>query len=83
MLDLAVGGGGLVADQRPQPAMDVAQEARMFGPPALSHRHVDLDDVTDASGTARQHDDAVGKPRRLLEIVRHVDPCALLARPDR
>ena len=35
MLDLAVGGGGLVADQRPQPAMHVAQQAGMLGSPAL------------------------------------------------
>src|SRR5882672_7667116 len=60
MLDLAVGGGGLVADQRPQPAMHVAQQARMFGAPALGYRHVDRNHVADASGTARQHHDAVG-----------------------
>src|ERR1700730_18762368 len=73
MLDLAVGGGGLVADQRPQPAMHVAQEARIFGPPALGYRHVDRDDVADAAGTARQHDDAVGEPRRFFEIVGDID----------
>ena len=54
----------------------------MFGPPALGHRHVDPDDVADAAGAARQHDDAIGEPRRLLEIVGDVDARALLARPD-
>src|SRR6267154_2998927 len=59
MLDLAVGGGGLVADQRPQPAVHFAQQAGMFGLPTLGHRHVDADHVADAAGTARQHHDSV------------------------
>src|SRR3954470_4914035 len=37
-LYLAVGGGGLVADQRPQPAMHLGQQAGMLGPAALRHR---------------------------------------------
>src|SRR4030081_812494 len=71
MLDLAVWGGCRAAGQRPQPAMHGAQRAPVFGPPALGPRLVDPDDVADASGPARQHHDSVGKPRRLLEIVRH------------
>ena len=82
-LDLALGGGGLVADQGPQALMHLEHQPGMLGSPALGNRHVDADDLADAAGAARQHDDPVGEPCRLLEIVGDVDARALLARPDR
>src|SRR5260370_12659404 len=62
MLDLAVGGGGLVADQRPQPAVHLAQQAGMFGLPTLGHRHVDADHIAEAAATAPPHHTPATRP---------------------
>src|SRR5689334_22335241 len=76
-LHLAIGGGGLVADQRPELALHLGDDRG-----ALGHRRVDADDLADPARPARQHDDPIGEPRRLLEIVGYVHARAPLARPD-
>ena len=63
--------------------MHIEQQAGMLGAAAFGHGHVDGDHIADAAGAARQHDDPVGEPRRLLEIVRDVHSRAFLPCPDR
>src|SRR4051794_2956452 len=73
MLNLALGIDRLVADQRPDLVLKREQLFTGCNVTALSARHRHAHDLANAARTPRQHHDAIGKPRRLFEIMRDID----------
>src|SRR4030088_2176309 len=66
MLDLALGFGSLLPDQRPQFALQRQQSFAGMNVAALTTRHGDADDLADSAGPPRHHHNTVGDPDRLL-----------------
>src|SRR6185312_16142489 len=73
MLYLALGIDRFAADQRPQLVLQRQQLAAGLACAARGAVDGDRHDLPHPAGAARQHDDAVGEPNSLLEIVRDID----------
>src|ERR1700674_5506725 len=71
--DLPVGGEPPLAHQRPRPGVNSAKLRLEAGFVARTARYGNRDDVLDPSGTRREHDDAVGEPEGLVEIMGDVN----------
>src|SRR4051812_46575873 len=70
---LPVGRDGFVADLAPEAVVQHGEVGGGGVAGALAAGDRDLDDVLDPPGTAREHDDTVGEPDRLVEVVGDVD----------